>query len=207
MKRVSAILLAVLTIACLAGNCLNRRYVHQNPPRKNLDIQTILDDAPDGSILTLDRGEYVFEQGLMLDGKSNLTITAPPGTRILCSDVMADVLSLEGCDSIRIENLTLSHLKPLKEYECDGACLRISDCRDIEVVNCELSGCGAFGIAGDDVARLRANGCYVHHNTFSAFYFNSCEDVLISGNRIVNNTEVVTEYSCDGINLQDNRLK
>ena len=187
--------------------CLNGRYINRTPPRKNLDIQAILDDTPDGSILTLDYGEYVFDQGLTLAGKKNLTISAPLGTRILCSDVMENVLSIENCDSIRIENLRLSHLKPLDDYECEGACLRLGDCRDVEVSGCELAGCGAFGISGNDVARLRVKGCYVHNNTFSAFYFDSCEDVLVSGNRIVDNAEVITQYSCGTIDLHDNRLK
>ena len=207
MRRLSGVLFAVLAVVGLAVNCLNSRYVHRTPPRKSLDIQAILDDAPNGSILTLDYGEYVFDEGLTLDDKQNLVITAPPGTRILCSDVMEDVLSIDGCDSVRIDNLSLSHVKPLEDYECEGACLRISDCRNMEVLGCELSGCGAFGIAGNAVARLQVKGCFIHHNTFSAFYFDSCEDVLVSGNRIVNNAELITQYSCDRIDLRDNRLK
>lgn len=207
MRRPASLLLVALAVAGLTIGCLNSRYVCRNPPRKNLDIQAILDDAPDGSILTLDYGEYVFDEGLTLDDKQNLTITAPAGTRILCSDVMEDVLTLDGCDSVRIENLSLSHEKPLGAYECDGACLRVSDSRDVEVRGCELSGCGAFGIAGNDVARLMVKGCHIHDNTFSAFYFDGCEDVLVSGNRIVGNAELVTQYSCDRINVEDNRLK
>ena len=207
MRRPAQFLIFALAVAGMTVGCLNSRYVHRTPPRKSLDIQAILDDAPNGSILTLDFGEYVFDQSLALVGKKNLTITAPSGTRILCSDVMQDVLSLENCDSIRIENLRLSHLKPLDDYECEGACLRLGDCRDVEVSGCELAGCGAFGISGNDVARLLVKDCYIHDNTFSAFYFDGCRDVLVSGNRIADNAELITQFSCNRIDLRNNRLK
>ena len=197
----------MLATATLIAGCIGARLGRGSPPRRELDIQALLDAAPSGNILTISYGEYILKTGLKLTNRQDLTITAPPGTRIFVDDVMEDVLALEDCDSVRIENLHLRHLKPLTEYECNGACLRLSRCRNMEVVGCELDGCGAFGIAGDDVNELKVTNCYVHNNSFSAFYFDGCQNALISGNRIVQNAELISQYSSDGIELRDNQMK
>jgi len=191
----------------LAAGCSGVRFARRPPPKRELDIQAAFDAAPNGSILTIDYGEYVLPAGLVVRNRRDLTITAPRGTRIFVDDVMQDVIALENCDSVRIENLHLRHVKPLTEYECEGAVLRMSQCHDMEVANCELDGCGAFGIACDDVNRLNVTNCYIHDNTFTALYFNQCQDALITGNRIAGNADLITQYSCAGIEMRDNQLK
>jgi len=191
----------------LLAGCVGGRLGRGAPPKKKLDIQAILDTAPDGSVLTLDYGEYVLATGLTVSGKHNLTITGPRGTLILVDDVMQDVLTLETCDSVQIVNLHMRHLKPLGDYNCEGAVIRMDECSNMEVKDCELDGCGAIAVAGNQVKGLRVTGCYIHNNTWNAFYLTDCENALITGNRIVHNFDVLTQYDCDGIELRDNQLK
>jgi hypothetical protein len=194
---------AVLLLAGCVGGLLGRGA----PPRKKLDIQAILDAAPNGSVLTLDYGEYVLTAGLTVANKHDLTITAPKGTLVMVDDVMEDVLSLEDCDSVHIVNLHMRHVKPLGEYNCEGAVIRMDQCSNMEVKNCELDGCGAIAVAGDGVKGLQITGCYVHNNTWNAFYLSDCRDALITGNRIIHNLDVLTQYDCERIEMRENQLK
>jgi parallel beta-helix repeat protein len=207
MRRITYFLPIIASVCFLIAACAPGRVVREAPPRQNLDIQALLDSMPNGSILTINYGEYIFPTGLKLANKNNVTLSAAPGTRIFVDDVMEDVLGVDNCDSVRIENLHLRHLKPLTEYQCEGACLRISQSRDVEVAGCELDGCGAFGIAGTNLSGLRVTKCYVHDNSYSGFYFMESENVLITGNRIVHNMDVMSQYSCAGIEMRDNQLK
>jgi hypothetical protein len=202
-SRLAFIVPAVLLLAGCVGGLLGRGA----PPRKKLDIQAILDAAPNGSVLTLDYGEYVLTTGLTVANKHDLTITAPKGTLVMVDDVMEDVLSLEDCDSVHIVNLHMRHVKPLGEYNCEGAVIRMNQCSNMEVKNCELDGCGAIAVAGNGVKELQVTGCYIHNNTWNAFYLSDCRDALITGNRIVHNLDVLTQYDCERIEMRDNQLK
>jgi hypothetical protein len=148
MRHRPRLAIVVPALMVLLAGCVGGRLGRGAPPRKKLDIQVILDAAPNGSVLTLDYGDYVLTTGLTVSNKHNLTITAPKGTLIMVDDVMQDVLSLEACDSVQIVNLHMRHVKPLGEYNCEGAVIRMDQCSSMEVKNCELDGCGAIAVAG-----------------------------------------------------------
>lgn len=197
-------LLILAVIAGLACVPAGRKY---GPAREKVNIQAYIDAARDGQELVIPYGTYTLEQGLKLTGRRNFTITAQPGTRILVDDVMEDVISIESSDSIRIENLCLRHVEPLKEYECHGACIRFNGCRNVVVENCELNGCGAFGVAADNTDDLLVRGCYIHHNSFTALYLSDCNRVTVVNNRIVDNAELTSEYGTSDLIMEDNQLK
>jgi polygalacturonase len=197
--------LALVTVPLLLAGCLGGRYAQ--PPRRELDLQAVLDAAQDNATLTIPYGEYVVQQGLKLNGRRNVTITASPGTRILAADVMEDVLTLTECESVRIENLHLGHVKPLESYECEGSCLKFTRCRDVRVANCELTGCGAEGVYAFQSERLDIGNCYVHDNTYAGFYFAMCRSVLVHDCRLVHNFDRMSGYSNADIEFRNNTEK
>jgi len=201
--RVLAVAL-VLSLAALGSSCARPLL---KPPRAELDLQTLLDNAMDDGQVEIPFGEYVLDVGLKIKDKSGLKITAQPGARILVNDVMEDIIALDNCQSARIENLYLRHVKPLDEYECQGACIRADGCGRVTIVNCELNGSGAFGVAASETRDLLVQECFIHHNTYAAIYLYECDGVTVRDNRIVNNAEVLSRLSSDNVLMENNRLK
>jgi parallel beta-helix repeat protein len=194
----------VLAAIMLALGCVRPMFA---PTRAAVDLQMLLDRAPDSSRIEIPYGEYVLESGLTLSNRHGLTITARPGTRILVADVMEQIIDLTNSSSIWIENLYLRHVKPLAAYECHGACVNLQNCDRVTIANCELNGCGAFGVAASNCERVMIENCYIHHNTYAGIYLYECDAVTVQNNRIVNNAEVVSQLNVTNLMMSGNRLK
>lgn len=85
--------------------------------------------------------------GLFLTGFKNLTIKSdnPTGMRMLMRvrPRYAYVLSFIGCSDITIDGLVMGHTD---EGYCEGGVLEFYDCKNVNVSNCDLYGCGIEGI-------------------------------------------------------------
>jgi parallel beta-helix repeat protein len=189
---VAALLICVLDLS----GCVSppTRSGWSRPPGGTLDLQELLDGAMDGSTVTIPFGEYVLSKGLVVQGRKNLVLTSRPGTRILVTDTNADVLSILESSGIRVANLYLRHCDPLEEYRCHGVVIRVRDSNDTVVQNCELKGCGAVGVSGWNSKNILVRNCLVQHNTFNAFYFQSCGDVKIQSTVAEDNGNFIQMY-------------
>lgn len=207
MKKI--ILASLLVCICLAGGCVTTQSKASwpKPPRKSLDIQGLINKAQDNSTVTIPFGEYRLAKGLKIKNKKNLTLTCRPGTRILVEDTDTNVLSIHESDGVQIENLYLRHLKPLEEHECHGVVVRVKDSTDTKIVNCELNGCGAIGVVGYDSNALLIRNCFVHHNTFNAFYFEDCGEVKIQSSVVEDNGNFIQMYQTESLEMRDNVLR
>ena len=76
----------------------------------------------------------------------NLTIKGGKSSSIIISPRYACVLNFYGCSGIRIENLTLGHTE---EGYCEGSVVYVEGCEDITIADCDLYGCGTYGIEGN----------------------------------------------------------
>lgn len=172
-------------------------------PRPRIDLQPLLTAAKNGATIHIPHGEYVIEKGLTIEDKSDLLIVADGGANIFLTDVTQDVLAIAQSRKITIRNLHVRHLKPLQEYECHGAVLRVSRSQDVRVQNCDLDGCGAIGVAADDVAKLQVQDCHIHNNTFTAIYLSRCQEVQIYGCRIEDNRHFLQTLEVDDLQMGD----
>jgi len=177
------------------------------PQSISLDIQVLVEKARDGSTVKIPSGEYRLPDGITIRGRKGLVLTAEPGTRLLVEDTNADVLSIQQCEGIRIENLYLRHTKPLKKYECHGTVVSLDESRDTKIVNCELNGCGAIGVSAWKSKNVLISNCFIHHNTFNAFYFYGCDDVNIRSNIVEDNGNFIQMYDTQKLEMQNNVLR
>lgn len=178
-----------------------------SPPRRSLDLQTILDEAENGDVVGIPFGEYRLANGLVIEGGKDLTVTARFGTRILVEDTDADVLTVDGGNGVRIENLYLRHIEPRKEYECHGAVVRVRNATNVRIVNCELNGCGAVGVSARTVKGLLVRKCFIHHNSFNAFYIDDGDEVKIQSCIVEDNGNFIQRYGAGSLEMRDNVLR
>jgi parallel beta-helix repeat protein len=207
MKGIAAATGLLAAVVLYVAGCAPAAYSNYGMASRLPDLQAMLDTAADGSTVVIPKGKHVLSSGLVLGARKRVTITAEPGTRVFVADVMQHVLDLSTCESIRIENLHLRHVKPLRKYECHGAGIHLDDCRAVTIENCELDGCGAFGVAANYARNLTIRNCFIHHNTFTAVYLYGCETVLVRGNRFKANADRFTQYSVTGFREEENRFE
>jgi ankyrin repeat protein len=63
-----------------------------------------------------------------------------------------EVISLSNCRWITLENLNIGH--DVDYVSCTAAVIGIDDCKDVEITNCRLYGCGSRGIEAFRVGSL-----------------------------------------------------
>ena len=73
----------------------------------------------------------------------NVTIRGGANVSIVVEPQEANVLRLVNCRNVEIKNVTMGHLV---EGHCDGNVVCLEECADITLSNCDLFGCGAYGI-------------------------------------------------------------
>lgn len=88
---------------------------------------------------------YEVFQGreLVLLNLRNVTIRGGANVSIVVEPQEANVLRLVNCRNVEIKNVTMGHLV---EGHCDGNVVCLEECADITLSNCDLFGCGAYGI-------------------------------------------------------------
>lgn len=204
MRKTSLALLVAIVFSAAGCTTVQPAASRPKPPRKSLDLQGIVDKARDGSTATIPFGEYRLAKGLVIKNRKNLTLTCRPGTRILVEDTNADVLSIQGSEGIQIENLYLRHTKPLEEYVCHGAVLRIRDSKNVRITNSELNGCGAVGIYADGCQGLQVRNCFIHHNSWCALVLYRSDEIKIHSNVIQDNALLLQTSDVGFMEIFDN---
>ena len=207
MRRIFSSVLLVTAFFAFGCSTVPFCSSQKKPPRRSLDIQRVLDNARDGSTVTIPFGEYCLSDGLVIRDRKNLIITSQSGTRILVKDVKADVVSILQSEEISINNLHLRHVNPLEEYQCHGAVIRVKDSNDILIRNCELNGCGAIGVSSWSSKNIIIRNCHIHHNTFNAFYFQSCADMKIQSSVAEDNGNFIQMYNTRSLEMRDNVIR
>ena len=121
---------------------------------------------------------------LVITGVRNLCLTGAGAGRcsIVTDPRYANVLRFEDCIGLDISGLTLGHTPG--EGFCSGGVLDFFRCEDVSVSECELYGCGTYGITASECAALSATGCSIHDCTYGALQAISCLDVRFTGGEI-----------------------
>jgi hypothetical protein len=196
--------LVFLLCVVLCG-CAALRMAVQ-PPASDLDLQALLDDAAPGEVVHVPLGTYILRKSLEIT-RDNTTLVCEPGTRILITNVDEDIITVHSVTNVRIENAHLSHVKPLKEYDCHGSVVDIRNAAGVSVVNCDLNGCGALGVCAWDSQDLRIEHCWIHANTWNALYLHGCREVLLLANLIEDNANFLQMDDTTGFEASDNIVR
>lgn len=177
----------------------------ENLPLKDLNLQRLVNQTPDGGVAEVPLGRYVIEVPLTVSGRKRLHVAFAPGTQLRCKNPFRDVIVIADCEAVKISGVRARHVKPLPKYECNGSVLRVTGSTDVHIDNCELNGCGAIGVFAAK-STLQITNCHIHHNTFNALYFSACEATVV-GNIIEENTNMLQTNACKGLTFSDNLVR
>lgn len=118
----------------------------------------------------------IYDDGweLEIDKVQNLTIRAArPGTEIVTVPRYACVLKFVECENVALEGFTAGHTDG--PGYCTGAVINMTDCNWMTVTNCDLYGCGTYGLELIRTREVRAEGTTIRDCSYGALYAaNSC---------------------------------
>lgn len=97
------------------------------------------------------------------------------GTSIVNEPRYANVITFTDCADVGVFKLTAGHTKA--QGYCSGGVLNFNRCRDIDIEDCCLYGCGTYGITACESRDLSAERCIIKECSYGAFEFLNCSDV------------------------------
>ncbi len=126
------------------------------------------------------RWNNVYDDGweLEIENVSNLKIVADHrGTEIITEPRYACVLRLSKCRDLLLDGFTIGHSEG--EGYCTGAVLGIQDCEDVRIENCDLYGCGTYGLEMERCKGVHTISSIIRNCSYGALTAASCEDILL----------------------------
>lgn len=173
-------------------------------PRGNLELQQAIDQAGSGDTIQVTEGIYRSDAALRVEGKQDLRIEADGEVWIICTDVYQDVIAVSGCSGVELVDLHARHEEWLPDYQCNGAVVSVIDSSRVEIISCELNGCGAMGAYVQDSDEVTVSGCHIHKNSYTGVYLYMCGTVYITDNTITDNGTAITATDVSGLEMFGN---
>lgn len=135
---------------------------------------------------------------LVIENVSNLTIRGinEDYSNILIEPRYADVLTFINCNNVRIENINAGHFP--EKGECAGGVLYFEDCKDINIENCRLFGCGTVGVTLVNAEGVTFNRSEITECSEGIMYIQNSKYLTFKDSRFIKN-----ESSFDFIEIQD----
>ena len=126
--------------------------------------------------LVISEGETDGQQ-LDIVNINNLTIRGAGNSSIEVDPRYSYCLYFINCENCRVENLTIGHT----EYGyCSGGVIGVKKGKNIEILNCDLYGCGTYGLDLMDCHELEVRKCRIHHCTYGIMQLSKCHSISFS---------------------------
>ena len=195
-KSLALILLAALLMMAVAAAGMRRAYAEEPREVEAATVDEFLKAiAPDTTILLTGQsydltraqgyGVYgskyygwneVYDGGweLEIDKVQNLPVRAAnEKAEIVTVPRYACVLKFVDCENVALEGFTAGHTDG--PGFCTGAVLNMTDCMWMSVKDCDLYGCGTYGLELERSREVRAEGTTIRDCSYGALYAsNSC---------------------------------
>jgi hypothetical protein len=202
-----------LVMCWVLGGCAASRPVSvMTPARVTPDMlraaqalaERIAQAAP-GETLVVPAGTYVFERGLPIDDRRDLTIVFQRGAEVCCSDSLDDVLQISGCTNLRLAGGVFRRLSGENGVPGQGTIVQAVGTRDLLLYRCNLSG-GVIGLCADQCTGLTIDRCTVRENAQAAFALTRCADVEIMHSTIEQNGCLFNYSDIESLTMYGNEL-
>ena len=136
---------------------------------------------------------YYFEEvfngvQLVIHDVRDLTIVGNPQylSPLFCAHNYAYVILFRNCDGITLSYLNCGHL--IEGY-CEGGVLGFENCKNVEIDNCDLWGCGTEGITIRDTKNFTCSNTTIRDCSYSIMSVYDSRNVKFEYCRMYNNRE------------------
>lgn len=179
------------------------------------DIQEKINKANNGDTIIFASGEYIIDKPIEIHGKQNITVYGDKDVWIYGNRVDFQIFIIKDSQNFVLKNIKACHKIDEKTGNTiitpkrKGSVVDIENCREVTIENCELEGCGVYGIYAVDTDILNIFGCYLHHNSWQALGLinkTSVTNVLIKNCTIINNADFLEKEGTINIQFEGNNV-
>ena len=197
-------LICLIAILLLTGTALSETYRYS--PGQAYLLPEAFANLESGDRVVLERGNYTLEHGLRLTDLSNITIEGQGRVNLQVNDLDSPVLEIMGCTDVTIKQLRLSHKNPGKEYQCEGAVIKVANSEKVLVARNHLNGCGAAGVYALQSKEIFVYQNRIYNNTYAGVWLTDAQ-VLVHDNDIYDNAAALSTYGKCDVTLTENRIR
>ncbi len=136
---------------------------------------------------------------------NNLYIHGRKGAKIVVEPRRAFVLNLVACDNVWLSNLTMGHTEG---GVCEGGVVGAELSSNIVIKDCDLYGCGTYGLSGRDSESIYMSDSNIHDCTYGIMELLNCNNVAFEGCDFFRNKEfdLVEAHHCSDLFFADCRF-
>ncbi len=150
--------------------------------------------------------EEVFDgRQLTLVNFSNLTIKGGKNASIEVDPRYSFCLNFINCDHCEVINLIIGHTEG---GSCSGGVIGVNGGQRNMVKDCDLYGCGTYGLDLIETTDFSLIGSKVHDCTYGIMEMRSCQAIRFDRNDFFSNREftLIEARGCEGVSFQDCRF-
>jgi len=150
--------------------------------------------------------EEMFDgRQLSLVGFKRLTIRGERNSRIVVEPRYSFCLRFIDCEECTVDNLTIGHTEG---GYCEGGVIGITGGRDNKVCNCDLYGCGTYGLEIDGTEGFNMFSSNIHDCTYGIMVLRNSRSVNMTHCDFFNNREfdLIESRGCEGLSFEDCRF-
>ena len=144
-------------------------------------------------------------QQLVLVNMKNLTIKGAGHSSVEVDPRYAFVFRFVNCSNIVIENLTMGHTEG---GFCSGGVIGANVASHLTVKNCDLYGCGTYGLDLWETYDFKLINSNIHDCTYGIMQLNKCTLTAFEHCDFFNNREytLIEGWGCNGVKFEDCRI-
>jgi|TARA_B110000116_G_scaffold218346_1_gene195841 hypothetical protein len=149
------------------------------------DLYKIFDQITDTKVIELKNRIYNLDKPLILNSLNHITVNGN-GAVLVLDSLVNDVVVMNKCHNITIDNIKALHKEPDGPVGCTGNVILINGGSNITIINSELNGCGVVGVSAYTSRNLKIISNYIHKNTHYPIIYKG-PSVTIQDNKFENN--------------------
>ncbi len=144
-------------------------------------------------------------QQLVLVNFQNLTIKGAGHSSVEVDPRYAFVFRFVNCSNIVIENLTMGHTEG---GFCSGGVIGANVASHLTIKNCDLYGCGTFGLDLWETYDFKLINSNIHDCTYGIMELHKCTLTAFEHCDFFNNREytLIEGWDCNGVKFEDCRI-
>lgn len=179
------------------------------------DIQAAIDQLDDGGILTLNPGTYDTLDTIVIKDRKNIILEGIDDVWINTKGIDHHVLTFMNCNNMILRNIKAQHVileksdnDPIDDGR-DGAVVGVLGGSGVQLEQCELVGCGIYGVYAYSVLDILLEDCYLHDNAKSAVLFvtgSTSMNVTIKDCIIHKNSNAIEVQGDVNIHMEGNNI-
>lgn len=135
----------------------------------------------------------------------NLYIHGRRGAKIVVEPRRAYVFNLVGCDNVCLSNLIMGHTEG---GYCEGGVVGVELSSNISITDCDLYGCGTYGLTCNKSEAVYMRGSNIHDCTYGIMELRHSHEITFEECDFFRNREydLVDVFGCDEVLFTDCRF-